>query len=407
MDKTLGLYLHIPFCRSKCAYCDFYSITDHSCAQRYEEALALHIEDYSRGLEHYTVDSVFLGGGTPTILPKNLLRDMFDVLYANFNVAENAEITVEANPATLDASLLRRLSGQGVNRLSIGLQSVNDNELAALSRIHTFADFQQSFELARKARFDNINVDLMYGIPGQTLDSFRHTLETVCALHPEHLSVYGLKIEEGTPFAKKRDQLDLPDEDTEYAMYEYAVEALEGYGYMQYEISNFAQPGCECRHNLKYWTGMEYLGLGPAAHSYLGGRRFSFVRDIDAYIDALSGRRADGEKPRAILDENYAISERERLGEYVMLRLRLNEGLSTADFAQRFGRDFERMYGKYLRVYLDNGFMQKRDGRYSFTTKGRYVSNYILSTMLDFDSPIANGIADGSDQCESGRPAAQ
>jgi len=393
-EKKLGLYLHIPFCRSKCAYCDFYSVTDCGNIDRYAEALALHLEDYAKGLQNREVDTVFFGGGTPSLLPRVNCRNLFDSLFSNFNVSDDAEITLEANPATLDAAGLRRLYSQGVNRLSLGLQSACNNELAALSRIHTFEDFEQTYQLARKAKFDNINVDLMYGIPQQTTQSFKISLNAVCEMHPEHISLYGLKIEPETPFGKMQDKLELPGEDDEYAMYEYAVDTLESYGYRQYEISNFALPGYECRHNLKYWDCQEYLGLGPGAHSYLNGCRFSFVRDVEQYMLAL--RREDSGVN--IIDEYYEISENERLGEYVMLRLRLNAGLDTQEFARRFGRDFERMYGKYLRVYVENGFMQKQDGRYSFTTKGRYVSNYILSTMLDFDSGISRGIADGSDR---------
>lgn len=393
-DKSLGLYLHFPYCRSKCAYCDFYSITGCENFDRYAEALALHMEDYARELQGRKVDTVFFGGGTPSLLPKHNLRNLFDSLFSNLDVTDDAEITMEANPATLDAAGLKRLAAQGVNRLSIGLQSACNNELAALSRIHTFEDFEQTYQLARKAKFDNINIDLMYGIPQQTAQSFKISLNAVCELHPEHISLYGLKIEPETPFGKMQDKLELPGEDDEYAMYEYAVDTLESYGYRQYEISNFALPGYECRHNLKYWNCEEYLGLGPSAHSYLNGCRFSFVRDVEQYILALQ-REDSGVN---IIDEYYEVSEKERLGEYVMLRLRLNDGLDTADFARRFGRDFERMYGKYLRVYVENGFMQKQDSRYSFTTKGRYVSNYILSTMLDFDSAISRGVADGSDR---------
>lgn len=394
MDNKLGLYIHIPFCRSKCAYCDFYSITDTKNYRRYIDSLILHMEDYSASIENYTIDSIFIGGGTPTVIPKNLMLDLLDGIFDNFNVTKDAEITLEANPATIDAGMLKRYRSEGVNRLSIGMQSSCDNELKALTRIHTFEDFEESFRAARKARFDNINIDLMYGIPEQTIASFQMTLDSVCELKPEHVSVYGLKIEDNTPFADKINTLILPDEDNEFAMYEQAIKTLAQNGYVQYEISNFAIPGYECRHNLKYWNCMEYLGLGPAAHSYLNNCRFSFKRDIELYMDAMEKVDTDCN----ILDESYNITPNERVGEYIMLRLRLNEGLNTEEFRELFNLNFDRMYGKYLKLYVENGFMVKRGPNYAFTTKGMYVSNYILSTMLDFDSSIVSNIVNGTDK---------
>jgi oxygen-independent coproporphyrinogen-3 oxidase len=352
------------------------------------------MEDYSESIENYTIDSVFIGGGTPTIIPKNLMLDLLDGIYDNFNITKDAEITLEANPATIDTGMLKKYRSEGVNRLSIGMQSSCDNELKALSRIHTFEDFEESFRAARKANFDNINIDLMYGIPEQTVASFKMTLESVCELKPEHISLYGLKIEDNTPFADKADTLILPNEDDEYAMYELAIKTLAQNGYAQYEISNFAIPGYECRHNLKYWNCMEYLGLGPAAHSYLNNCRFSFRRDIEHYMDAMEKVDADCN----IIDECYNITPNERVGEYVMLRLRLNEGLNTEEFRELFNLNFDRMYGKYLKLYTENGFMLKRGSNYAFTTKGMYVSNYILSTMLDFDSSIVSNIVNGTDK---------
>jgi oxygen-independent coproporphyrinogen III oxidase len=390
----LGLYIHIPFCRSKCAYCDFYSITDTKSYRRYIDSLILHMEDYSESIENYIIDSVFIGGGTPTIIPKNLMLDLLDGIFDNFNVTKDAEITLEANPATIDTGMLKKYRSEGVNRLSIGMQSSCDNELKALTRIHNFDDFEESFRAARKANFDNINIDLMYGIPEQTIASFKMTLESVCELKPEHISVYGLKIEDNTPFADKINTLILPGEDDEYKMYELAIKTLTQNGYEQYEISNFAIPGYECRHNLKYWNCMEYLGLGPAAHSYLNNCRFSFRRDIGLYMDAMEKADTDCN----IINESYNITPNERMGEYVMLRLRLNEGLNTEEFRELFNQNFDRIYGKYLKLYMENGFMVKRGPNYAFTTKGRYVSNYILSTMLDFDSSIVSNIVNGTDK---------
>ena len=394
MNKTLGLYLHIPFCISKCAYCAFYSITDDSQMQRYADALILHMEDYSGAAKNYYVDTLYMGGGTPTSMPKKMILDIIDGIYSNFNVLETAEFTIECNPATADRSLLSALYKAGVNRLSIGVQSACDNELRNLTRIHTFEEAVETYEAARKAKFDNINIDLMYSIPEQTERSLAMSLQSIVELEPEHISLYGLKIEPNTPFAESADRLALPDEDTEYRMYEQAVRFLESHGYRHYEISNFAKPGKECLHNLRYWNCEEYLGLGPSAHSYFGGRRFSFKRDIESYIDALENCGSDVE----IIDENYEIPPAERLGEYVMLQLRLADGIDTVEFERRFGISFERLYGKFLKVYIENGFMQKRGTRYCLTLKGMYVSNYILSTMLDFDEQAYGSISTGLDK---------
>ncbi|MDD6799688.1 MAG: radical SAM family heme chaperone HemW [Firmicutes bacterium] len=394
MPENLGIYIHIPFCLSKCAYCDFYSVTSQEDFERYVDALLLHMEDYSESAKNRVVDTVFIGGGTPTVLPKKTMLALIEGIYHNFAVAPDAEFTIESNPATVSLGELKQYLRQGVNRLSIGMQSACDNELRALSRIHTAAEFEKSYAIARKAGFKDINIDVMYGIPEQTKHSLMSTIEKVCEYEPEHVSLYGLKIEENTPFAAMADTLELPDEDTEYDMYVSAIERLREAGYEQYEISNFAKHGFRCAHNLKYWNCNEYLGFGAGAHSYYNGRRFSFRRDIAAYIDALE----HPENGVDITDENYEIKPSERVGEYVMLRLRLCDGIDTDDFAEKFGLSFERIFGKYLSQYTENGFMTKSNGVYSFTTKGMYVSSYILSTMLDFNSDILAGIADGSDK---------
>lgn len=392
--KKLGLYIHIPFCQSKCAYCDFYSVTGYDKFQRYTDAVLLQMEDYSSAASVYEVDTIFIGGGTPTVVPEKNILEIIDGTYSNFNILINAEVTIEANPATVTLPMLKKFMRSGINRISFGVQSTCNNELKSLSRIHTYEDFEKSFNLARKANFNNINVDIMYGIPEQTLESFKLTLNRICALGPEHISVYGLKIEEGTPFSQIKDSLLLPDEDTEFKMYEYAVDYLNANGYKQYEISNFAKPGMECRHNLKYWTCQEYLGLGPASHSYFNNTRFSFKCDIENYIEALE----DADSTIDITDKNYPILPSERVGEYIMLNLRLKKGINIIEFKKMFGLDFEDMYKDLLGAYVENGFMDKTGNGYAFTTKGMYVSNYILSAMLDFDSEIDINIANGLDK---------
>ncbi len=414
--KKLGLYVHIPFCHAKCAYCDFYSQSGASDAlmQRYADALLLQMEDYSAAARGHVVDTVFIGGGTPTALPVDTMCEIISGIKRNFNVSRGAEFTIEANPATVSLASLKKYRKMGVNRLSIGLQSAQADELAALSRIHTLEDFEASYKAARQAGFDNISVDIMYGIPLQTADSFARTLDYVTAIAPEHISVYGLKIEEGTPFARLRDTLILPDEDTEADMYLDCILSLAARGYGQYEISNFAKPGRECRHNLKYWNAEEYLGLGCAAHSYFNNMRFSMKRDMMLYVDSMEADMTKGGmltgdgifmeeqhlKKAQPVDEMYSLSPNERVGEYIMLRLRLCEGVSSTAFAARFGMNFDALYGRRLQLYIDNGFMVYDGDRYFFTPKGMYVSNYILSTILDFDkdSRIVGGIADGSDK---------
>lgn len=393
-EKTLGLYVHFPFCLHKCPYCDFYSQTDPTSVKRYTEALSLHMQDYAPATANHDIDTVFFGGGTPTSLPIKRLLEVVDAIYDNFNVCGDAEFTVEANPATVKTSELRRLRKAGVNRLSLGLQSANDTELKALGRVHTFEDFKDSYLAARKAGFDNISIDLMYGIPHQTPESFAATLKTVMDLDPEHISLYNLKIEENTPFAKEKDTLPLPDEDAECAMYFSAIDTLAAGGWAQYEISNFAKHGRQCVHNLRYWNCEEYLGFGPGAHSYFGGRRFAFRRHLEDYIRSLEYPGSVGD----LLSENYEIKPSERLGEYVMLRMRLSEGVDTEFFAATFGLDFEKLFGKYLSLYAQNGFIEKKSRSWRFTPKGMYVSNYILSAMLDFDSDILRGIAEGTDR---------
>ena len=414
--KKLGLYVHIPFCHAKCAYCDFYSQSGASDAlmQRYADALLLQMEDYSAAARGYVVDTVFIGGGTPTALPVDTMCQIISGIKRNFNLARGAEFTIEANPATVSLASLKKYRKMGVNRLSIGLQSAQADELAALSRIHTLEDFEASYKAARQAGFDNISVDIMYGIPLQTADSFARTLDYVTAIGPEHISVYGLKIEDGTPFARLRDTLILPDEDTEADMYLDCIYNLAARGYRQYEISNFAKHGRECRHNIKYWNAEEYLGLGCAAHSYFNNMRFSMKRDMMLYIDSMeadmtSGGMLTGDgifmeehhlRTAQPVDELYTLSPNERVGEYIMLRLRLCEGISSMEFSARFGLNFDALYGRRLKIYIDNGFMVYDGDRYFFTPKGMYVSNYILSTILDFDkdSRIVGGIADGSDK---------
>ena len=380
--RPLGLYFHIPFCKSKCAYCDFYSVVPRNgeICERYVAALISHAKTYAKTCEGYSPDTVFIGGGTPTALPIELLLSLIKSVRHEFDIAKDAEFTVEANPATVTLKDLKRLRRAGVNRISMGLQSADDGELALLSRIHKRRDFEDAFRAARDAKIANINVDVMFGIPGQTVPSVMRTLDYVTSLSPEHISFYNLRIEPGTPFWKNKDSLALPGEDAEYEMYMRAVSFLASRGYGQYEISNFARSGYECRHNLKYWNCDEYLGLGAAAHSFFNGNRFSFCRDAGKYIAGIE----DPALAVNITDSSEQIMTRERIGEYVMLRMRLSDGISRREFYHRFGKDFDRMYGRFFKKYIDGGFVVCDGDRYAFTPRGMFVSNYILSDILDF-----------------------
>ena len=374
MRERLGLYVHIPFCLKKCLYCDFCSFPSYSeeMMDAYVRRLIADIEGYSAGFDG-VVDTVYFGGGTPTLLKERHFGSIFDAIAKGYHIHSDPEISCECNPATVDRKYLESIRNIGINRLSIGLQSANDAELKALGRAHSFSDFLETYESARRAGFDNLSVDLMYGIPEQTVASFGHTLDVVCGLAPEHISAYSLKIEDGTPFGKIRETLSLPDEDSECDMYALCGERLAESGYHKYEISNFAKDGFESRHNIKYWTGEDYLGFGVAAHSYFGGERFANSRDIAAYLC--------GED---ITEQRRVIPQKEQMTEYVMLRMRMTDGVELSDFKARFGVELEEFCGSIDR-YVSGGFMKKSDKRVSFTDKGIFVSNTILSHILDFD----------------------
>lgn len=382
MEKEkLGIYIHIPFCVSKCGYCDFCSHPPKKGeTERYLNALMLNMQDFAASAKGYSVDTVYIGGGTPTLLSKKQLKDLVDCVFSTFDVEKVAEITIEANPGIVDKGMLRALVSAGVNRISFGLQSASDAELCALGRIHTVEEFAESFKAARSAGFKNINVDLMYGIPNQTEESFAKTLEFVKSLAPEHISVYGLKIEEGTPFYERQESLVLPDEESEYRMYRTAHRTLESAAYEHYEISNYARRGFRSRHNLRYWKDEKYLGFGISAHSYFGRQRYAYTDDIEAYIREMEHPASISD----ILSECTDIDVFTKETEYVMLRMRLFDGVDLIEYRHEFGEDFVRKYGSKLERYANGGFVKISDGRCAFTLKGMYVSNYILSDILDF-----------------------
>ncbi len=375
--KTLGLYLHIPFCRSKCAYCDFCSqpLPKAETVEQYVRALCRDLETRAEDCREYEVNTVYLGGGTPTFLSADALERILSTVKRSYRLSYDAEITAECNPATADREKLTRMRRAGFNRLSIGLQSAQERELRALGRAHNFEEFCRTWEDARAAGFENLSADVMFGIPHQTVESFRDTLSRLCALSPDHVSAYSLTVEEGTPFGRAgAENLSLPNEDEVREMYLEMADILAKHGIFQYEISNFARRGYESRHNLKYWRCEEYLGFGPAAYSDFGGDRFGNGRDLEGY---LSGRD--------ICVERETPSEKERKNERIMLGLRLAEGIDRESFSSRFGEDAWQSLFNETRQHERAGFSVCERDRISLTRQGMLVSNAILCTLLDFD----------------------
>ena len=369
----LELYVHIPFCVRKCQYCDFLSgPSDEETKDRYIEALLKEI----RAAEHtedYEIVSVFIGGGTPSALKAEAIASIMRTLQEQFFFCEDAEVTIEANPGTVDLEKLTIYRNVGINRLSLGLQSTDAEELKLLGRIHSYEEFLKSYEWAREAGFSNINIDLMFAIPGQTGEAWRQHLYQVAELNPEHISAYSLIIEEGTPFAEQN--LDLPDEDTEYQMYEDTAEILERYGYRQYEISNYAKQGYMCRHNAGYWQRREYLGFGLGASSLYGGMRFSNTHQMQESLK-------ESRNPDQIRKDVTVLSRNEQIEEFMFLGLRMTEGISEKKFEENFDVRLMDVYGDILQKYEETGFMEHIETKWRLTRKGIHVSNHILADFL-------------------------
>jgi oxygen-independent coproporphyrinogen-3 oxidase len=399
--KSLEIYVHIPFCARKCSYCDFLSFSGNECAQRdYTEKLIEEIEYQSAYAKEYQVVSAFIGGGTPSILKTEDMEAVLNALRTRFDIHPHAEVTMEANPGTVTQEGLLSYRNAGVNRISMGLQSADDKELRYLGRIHTYDAFLKSYQRVRMAGFDNVNVDLISAIPGQTVESWKNTLKKVTMLKPEHISAYSLIIEEGTPFydrygdhvemesyamTKEERRLlmalpDLPDEDSEREMYYLTQEFLMEQGYERYEISNYTKKGYECRHNIGYWTGMEYLGLGLGASSYMNGCRFHNTTDLNDYRNA----RFDQEEGfhQALRQELEHLSIEEKMEEYMFLGLRLTEGVSAHGFVSNFGQNIRNVYGPILDRLEQDGLMEFKDGFYRLTSRGIDLSNYVMSQFL-------------------------
>ena len=369
-DKT-GIYIHVPFCLSKCHYCDFCSRTraDEEVKSLYVKRLCEEIRACGDGLgeKRPVADTIYLGGGTPTLLSPKQFDTILNTVNDVFQIDAHAEITAETNPKSADLSKLSEMRSVGINRLSIGMQSIHNNELRALGRIHDHAGFLVSYSDARRAGFDNISVDLMYGIPEQTVTSFEESVRELVSIAPEHISSYCLTVEDGTNFDRRRDSLTLPDEDTVSDMYRVMTDILRIGGYDKYEISNFAHNGRASRHNLKYWKREDYLGFGPAAHSFYDGVRFANSRDVEGYLEG-----------RDIREYSEKIEGRDAADEYVMLGMRLSEGIDIGEFNRLFNIDFMEHYGNTFKRFAPE-YVSIDDKRCAFTDKGMFVSNYILS----------------------------
>jgi len=383
MGTILGIYVHIPFCRSKCDYCDFYSLSgNEDRMDAYQKALLAHIKETAGLLKDYQVDSIYFGGGTPSYYGEKRLCELLFTLRRAFSVSKTPEITLECNPDSVDKKSLMRLRRAGFNRVSLGMQTADCAQLQSLHRPHDFQQVEEAARYIREAKFDNLSLDLIYGLPGQTMESWQQTLEQAIALHPDHLSAYGLKLEEGTPLALRAERGEaMPEDDLQADMYLALTTRLPKDGFRQYEISNFAKTGRESRHNLKYWMGRPYIGFGPGAHSDIGGRRYSFQRDLEGYI---SGALSDA----SLLDTLEEISLEERAREYLLLRMRTLRGIEEWEYRREFYMNFEPIQRK-LELFESRGWATQSGHRWHFTPNGFLLSNQLILTLLDAqeDSP--------------------
>ena len=381
MTKKLGIYIHIPFCIKKCNYCDFYSVSsDKKLKEAYVEAVKKEIEKVSAGLDgDEEVNTVYFGGGTPNILEPLKIKEILESVRDNFVVGKK-EITIECNPVAVDEHKLEIYKECGINRISIGLQSANDNELKLLGRLHTYKEFLKTYDIVRKIGFINVSVDLMSGIPGQTVESYSHSVAEVIRLNPEHISSYSLIVEPGTEFFAKYSEgmpfeNELPDEDTERRLYLYTVSEFEKHGYHRYEISNYAKNGFESRHNSSYWDRVPYLGFGAAASSFFDDMRWRNPSDIKRYIEGINR----GEDIRENIEK---LSEKDAMAETMFLGLRMNKGVGKALFSEKFGRNIYEVYGEVLNKHIKNGLLLDEGDKIRLSDRGIDVSNYVFCDFL-------------------------
>lgn len=423
--KSISIYIHIPFCVKKCQYCDFLSAPADSRAQEvYLRALKQEIREQAARYREYEVQTVFIGGGTPTAVPCENLCEVLKTVFSFYRMNPHAEISMEANPGTVTKEALLSYRKAGINRISIGLQSADDVELKLLGRIHTYRDFQQTYRWAQEAGFTNINLDIMSALPGQSVENYKKTLETVLSLKPQHISAYSLIVEEGTPFYEKygqeseklqatgEKQPDLPSEEEEREMYALTEKLLAAAGYHRYEISNYALPGRECRHNLVYWKRGNYVGFGLGAASMVENVRFENFREMQEYLaeyagmpdaepvfaevaqgdkQALSNEQefslredthSENEQELSIRENVHPLSPQEQMEETMFLGLRLTEGVSKAEFHWQFGVSMEQIYGEVIRKNTAKGLLIDEAGYVCLTREGMDLSNYVMAQFL-------------------------
>lgn len=372
--KPLALYIHIPFCRSKCIYCDFASFPNREgCWPEYLDALREELHSWRDVLKDYEVATLFIGGGTPSILPGSAIARILDDVRGVLPIRDDAEITMEANPGTVTTEKLKTCRAAGVNRISFGAQSMDDALLKKLGRIHSVQEIRDAVATAREAGFDNVSLDLMYALPGQTLSHWLDTLDKAIALKPDHISAYSLIVEEGTPMydLAESGKVDLPDDDAVVDMQRAAIDRLEAAGYHRYEISNYARPGRECRHNIVYWQRGEYLGIGCAAHSLMNGARFENSRDLGEY---LAGGRKLG---------YTGLTREDEMEETLMLSTRMTCGMNLEEYRQTFGADFEKEHAKTIERLSKPGLIEIRDGFLRLTRSGLEVQNAVVVELME------------------------
>lgn len=400
--KNRGIYIHIPFCRSKCPYCDFYSTPKHTPALReaFVRALENEIEYYGkawRAYEDKPVESVYFGGGTPSLLDETQFERLMERIRKNFTIEDGAEISMEANPATVTEEKLAAYRRAGLSRLSIGAQSFDSKVLKILGRIHSPSQIEEAFLAAREAGFTNISLDLMFGIAGQSPESWENSVKSVIRLAPEHVSLYSLEIMDNTRFAKEHEAgiYRETEESEDRRMYERALEMLEGAGYLQYEISNAAKPGYACRHNLRYWNMGEYLGLGPSAHSFMDGIRYANAADLEGYIEAMTAAATDAAEAAEEINmkiplspavtEAYENTEQDNLSEYLFTGLRKNEGISKSAFRRTFGKELWDCFPngkKEFESFVSAGFAKEDAEGIRLTRAGMNISNKIMMIFV-------------------------
>lgn len=384
----LGIYIHIPFCIKKCEYCDFLSFpANDQLIEDYVSKLIEEVSLFREEAKKYVVDTVFIGGGTPSILTGEQINRLMQVVGDTCLMMPDPEITIEINPGTLDLDKMAAYKEAGINRISFGLQSADNHELKLLGRIHSWEQFLESYQLAKRAGIDNINIDLMSALPGQTRESYINTLKRTLELQPEHISSYGLIIEEGTPFYSKYGQDEerrqrgeepefLPNEETERGMYELTKEMLKKNGYYRYEISNYARDGYECKHNIGYWKRKDYIGFGLGAASLLANRRFCRTRDMKEYLQKTD-TRVDLER----------LSLTEQMEEFIILGLRMMEGISKEVFQEQFNRSLSKQYGTGISKLIEEGLLYQDKERIMLTDSGIGVSNYVFIKLLQEPNP--------------------